>query len=444
MILDFYQSPDFQIYPLDNTDGIYYSNWNYIRPLDILTDGFKYSFGKFNDASRYCPIYFKFYETNPNERSFYLGRHPFVSGHELLKKLYPYWPENSIVILVNVNFIDNTDEFNNVQLQGTIAHEIEHGRRDLSDPNASVLLKKPYGLSKFFTHMTFNPKSNTKPINRLGISDAAQQICHDICYILSKEEREAKIIELKTALEGYLENEKTMSYIIQKFDSVTKDEWVKGKIENPVDTMFKVLLRSKMTYSIHDLRRIYIYIARLVGTSDQEFQDRITKSVNNMMDSDDVRQALLALGYAFWKYDMLKYDIPGTVYANKENAVDIFGNPEYRQLIKDPKRLRANNNNFNNFLKFIRDNVKAAILDYANEIYDTIADYVPEFLRMMGARGNDIDDIRPKYPVDSIDLEMIKENLKIHADPNYFLLHGIPHRHGHMLWLEVFKNYKNC
>ena len=125
MILDFYQSPDFQIYPLDNTDGIYYSNWNYIRPLDILTDGFKYSFGKFNDASRYCPIYFKFYETNPNERSFYLGRHPFVSGHELLKKLYPYWPENSIVILVNVNFIDNTDEFNNVQLQGTIAHEIE-------------------------------------------------------------------------------------------------------------------------------------------------------------------------------------------------------------------------------------------------------------------------------------------------------------------------------
>ena len=63
---------------------------------------------------------------------------------------------------------------------------------------------------------------------------------------------------------------------------------------------------------------------------------------------------------------------------------------------------------------------------------------------MMGVRGNDIDDIRPKYPVDSIDLEMIKENLKIHADPNYFLLHGIPHRHGHMLWLEVFKNYKNC
>jgi hypothetical protein len=144
--------------------------------------------------------------------------------------------------------------------------------------------------------------------------------------------------------------------------------------------------------------------------------DKVSVWFKNQVSDDDRTQAILALGYAFWKYDMLKYNLPGFGNFNPSVADEIFGMSDFRKAIKDPERFRALNKTF---IKFITENIKAALLEYVSDIYDVIYSYVPKFLQLIGIDSKNVSTIRPKYPINDNELKLLKESLRLHLSSDY-------------------------
>lgn len=410
----------------NSIDGLIYSHWNYIPPTNMVKHNRTSSFQRFDDENMYVPLYYKFYQEQSPEISSIWPRLPFVSAHEVMSKIFASVKNKAIILINETNYRPN-DPMQQVALEASLAHEIEHINTEFSNPDKSILIEKPYGMSKFFT-----PSIDGN--NRLGLTDKICRICQAVTYLFSKEEREAKKAELRTALEAFLKNNYIGDYLSVRFRKMIKHDQDTRTYQNLHTTMFKTLLQTKFTYPVHNLRDNYIYIGQLIDfddayrhRNDHPYDSNGTMNIIDHLSDVEQCQVYIALGYVFRKYELLtERDITN----KSQNDVLMFfdDGTKVRQVLRDTSNY-IDDAEIQQACYTVKVCLKRLLFEYVSVIYDVIDAYVDDYLAVLGLPAGDA--VRHQYPISVANLQMLDEALK-HLNPSqdYVFTDGFLHNLG--------------
>ena len=353
---------DLLIFTDKYANRLFYSGWNLIIPKD----GFVYDveFSNLNDSKKDVPLYYKYISESSNDYMSYQKFGCFVPDCELHKSIsslqrqackdvYPEFSLDEPFILINVNIrlMGDLDEGLRISfLQGSIAHEIDHG-----------CLDKIYGL----THSPYGMSRIIDVIPKKLLDDKTKYFISVLSYLMAPEEQGGALANLDTELRNILETkdvrQKSRAYniIFNVFERIINGQVCNFQTKDYQKAMGAILMRMKISLYAHKIGKLYEVIEQVFKNNEDEVSMYRTTAV---------------LGYLMFDRQMLDVESvkTNTSSVSEDEVREFFAVRNFLEFLKEPYDCDV--------LEFAKNTLFLYFVNYVKEVMHLVDKYVPLFL----------------------------------------------------------------